>query len=232
MEIERLSFQPKDRILAVIAHPDDEVLGCFGTLANAVRAKAHVDVRVVDQGNQGRMHLSKSDAKSMGWNLFTPDENTDVNLLASERLLVQAIDGWMAEHKPSILIAHGDYRCDHHEHRAIGRASATSWHRYLQTSDDGCRLLRMHPLPAGLGFDPNVIVDIGPAIDAKCSALARMMKWQERWYLASDLNRMFASCLASHFGKHESIACAEVFDEERERSLFRGSESPKVPVKD
>ena len=44
------------RILVVAAHPDDEVLGCGGTIARHADAGDHVQVLIVSEGATSRLH--------------------------------------------------------------------------------------------------------------------------------------------------------------------------------
>lgn len=50
------------RILVVAAHPDDEVLGCGGTLAKAIAAGAHVAVHFLGEGISARFPIGQYDS--------------------------------------------------------------------------------------------------------------------------------------------------------------------------
>ena len=45
-----MNFSKGMRILVVAAHPDDEILGCGGTLAKAIAAGADVAVQFLGEG--------------------------------------------------------------------------------------------------------------------------------------------------------------------------------------
>lgn len=47
------------RILVIAAHPDDEVLGCGGTLAAAITAGAEVAVKFLGEGVSARFPLGE-----------------------------------------------------------------------------------------------------------------------------------------------------------------------------
>ena len=42
------------KIVVIAAHPDDEVLGCGGTIASAIRCGCHVHVLFVTDGSRGQ----------------------------------------------------------------------------------------------------------------------------------------------------------------------------------
>lgn len=56
-------FSPKNKILVLAAHPDDEVLGCGGTLIHAVRAKSKIKIVFLGEGVSARFAYGKEDSK-------------------------------------------------------------------------------------------------------------------------------------------------------------------------
>ena len=57
-----MHFNSKTRLLVVAAHPDDEVLGCGGTLAKAVSDGAEVAVVFLGEGISARFPVGKYDS--------------------------------------------------------------------------------------------------------------------------------------------------------------------------
>lgn len=57
-----LDLTERTRILVVAAHPDDEVLGCGGTLARAKSSGAHVAVLFLGEGVAGRFPFGQYDS--------------------------------------------------------------------------------------------------------------------------------------------------------------------------
>lgn len=57
-----MNITPDSRILVVAAHPDDEVLGCGGTLAKAVSVGADVSVLFLGEGVSARFPIGSYDS--------------------------------------------------------------------------------------------------------------------------------------------------------------------------
>lgn len=57
-------FNKNSRILAVVAHPDDETLGCGGTIIKAVEAGAHVAVIFLGEGISARFSSEEYQTKA------------------------------------------------------------------------------------------------------------------------------------------------------------------------
>lgn len=214
-----ICLNANDKILAVVGHPDDEILGCYGLLAKAVRAGAKVWICIVNHGKQARLPVSREQAALLGVEVFTSSV-FDAKNQTCDRELIQEIDGWIKDFEPTLIVTHGEFACDHQEHRAVGQATAICWDRFVQSTGGQCRLLRMCPIPTGLGFAVNAICDIGEVLNLKTRALDAMMQFDARWYLSSGLAECFASDLASRYANGSGAAFLEVFDEELERGVF------------
>jgi LmbE family N-acetylglucosaminyl deacetylase len=183
----RLDFH-QERVLAVVAHPDDAELLCAGTLARAKADGAAVAVCVMCRGDKGRPAGDVKDAaavrkremtaaaKVLGADLFRggiPDgELADVP--AQRRKLIQVY----RRYRPTLVLAHWmhDY---HPDHRAAGAlAEAVSW----MACSAGHRT-RRPPLakPPALwwmdtvnmaGFEPGFYVDVSEHVELKRRMLA------------------------------------------------------------
>lgn len=57
-----VDFNERTRVLVVAAHPDDEVLGCGGTLARAKASGANIAVLFLGEGVAGRFPLGQYDS--------------------------------------------------------------------------------------------------------------------------------------------------------------------------
>ena len=58
-----MEFDSKTRLLIVAAHPDDEVLGCGGTIVKAIEKGAHVGVLFLGEGVSARFPIGQYDSK-------------------------------------------------------------------------------------------------------------------------------------------------------------------------
>jgi LmbE family N-acetylglucosaminyl deacetylase len=132
----RLDFA-SERVMAVVAHPDDAELLCAGTLARAKFDGATIAVCVLCQGDKGqpaqrvrnlaaiRRREMAAAARLLGAHLFL-GEHKDGELADGVRER-RALMEMMRRFQPSLVLAHAaeDY---HPDHRAAGAlAEAATW---------------------------------------------------------------------------------------------------------
>lgn len=189
-----------ERILAIAAHPDDEVLGCGGTLAAAAARGAEVHVAFLADGVFSRSQSAEAHdelqrrraaarkaceiigARSVQFGDFPDNRMDSVPLLD----ITKAIEELISVHKPDTIYTHhaGDVNIDH---RCIHQALIPA-----------CRPQRGHPVktllffevasstewqPPGSGvpFQPNWFVDISATLDTKIAALDAYAEEMRPW---------------------------------------------------
>ena len=69
-------FSTDTRILVVAAHPDDEVLGCGGTIIKAVNCGAQVAVMFLGEGISARFPIGEYDSEE-----FNQETKKDLTVL-------------------------------------------------------------------------------------------------------------------------------------------------------
>ncbi len=190
-------------ILIIAAHPDDEVLGCGGSIAKWSRAGYKVHVLIMAEGvtsrDKSRIRAArkkellelKESAKNAGDILGVksirlldfPDNRMDsLDLLDVIKTIERVVD----KLKPEVLVSHhqGDLNIDH---RIVNKAVMTA-----------CRPKPLHPVKRILAFEvasstewqtsgytapfiPNWFEDISETLDEKIKALkaydSEMRKW-------------------------------------------------------
>ena len=128
-----------DSVLVVAAHPDDEVLGCGGTIAQHADAGDHVKVLIVAEGATSRQqqrdrHQASDELSALAQAapkaaailgakgvelLDLPDNRLD----SLDRLdLIKQIEERIARHQPQVVYVHhvGDVNIDHRRlHEAV-----------------------------------------------------------------------------------------------------------------
>jgi len=183
----RLSFKA-ERVLAVVAHPDDADLLCAGTLARAKADDAAVAICVLCQGDKGkssgtarnlatqrRKEMSAS-AELLGAELFTariPD-GTLTDDVPTRRILIEMF----RQFKPTLILAHAreDYHADHRAASAL--AEAASWfcasrgHRTKSPALPASPALWWMDTVDMSGFTPGFYVDISTHLSLKTQMLA------------------------------------------------------------
>lgn len=178
-------------ILILAAHPDDEVLGCGGTIAKLADKGAIIHVafladgvfsRAVEQEKmQEELRIRRAAAqkacdilsvKSVSFGNF-PDNRMDTVALLD---ITKVLENLISEHMPEVVFTHhaSDVNIDH---RRIHEAAVTA-----------CRPQRGHPVKTLLCFEvpsstewqlpgsapvftPNWFVDISDTLDRKFAAL-------------------------------------------------------------
>jgi LmbE family N-acetylglucosaminyl deacetylase len=226
----RFTFE-RDRVLAVMAHPDDAELLCAGTLARAkADGAAAVGICVMCTGDKGvaagetggddaaqrRRHEAASAAKLLGAELLwfgCPDgelfDTTD-----NRRRLIELY----RQFRPTLVLAHSaiDY---HPDHRAASQiAEAASWfcasrgHVTASPPLDAPPAVWWCDVVNAAGFQPAIYVDVSAHLDLKVQML-RCHNSQLRRGADADFAPLEALMRrqASTRGAEAQVAAAEGF---------------------
>ena len=216
-------------ILILCAHPDDEVLGCGGTIAKLVDQGAAVHVAFLADGvfsregdaaeQQEELRIRRAatqkacgilGVKSVSFGEF-PDNRMDTVALLD---IAKALEKLIAEYKPEVVFAHhaGDVNIDH---RRVHEAVVTA-----------CRPQRGHPVKTLLCFEvpsstewqlpgsapvfaPNWFVDISDTLERKLAALDAYATELRAW--PHPRSRQGVEHLARWRGATVGVDAAEAF---------------------
>ena len=216
-------------ILILCAHPDDEVLGCGGTIAKLADQGATVHVAFLADGvfsregdavvQQEELRIRRAAAqkacdilgvKSVSFGDF-PDNRMDTVALLD---ITKALENLIAEYKPEVVFTHhaGDVNIDH---RRMHDAAVTA-----------CRPQRGHPVKTLLCFEvpsstewqlpgsapvfaPNWFVDISDTLDRKFAALDAYAAELRDW--PHPRSRQGVDHLARWRGATVGVDAAEAF---------------------
>lgn len=220
-------------LLVVAAHPDDEVLGCAGTMAKAVRAGHEVSVLFFTDGvgargedvarrlRQGRRKAAEKALEHLGVARSTfldwPDNRLDTVPALD---LARAVEHEIARAKPRTILTHhhGDINVDH---RAVHEAVMTA--ARPQAGTDPVDVLCFEvasstewrsPQPS-TAFVPQVAVDITDHLERKIEALNCYADEIRVWPHARSLQAVVH--LARWRGASVGVAAAESFSVARAR---------------
>lgn len=180
------------KILVVAAHPDDEVLGCGGTIAQLAKNGHEIYVGIMGEGMTSRfpqreqadpailkkLHaVSRRVAKDLGVReisiLDLPDNRFDT---VSFLEIVKIVEDWIGKWKPEIIYTHhgGDLNIDH---RIVNRAVLTATR---PVPGQSVREIYAFEIPSSTEwafgsiepvFRPNCFVVIDATLDVKKQAL-------------------------------------------------------------
>jgi LmbE family N-acetylglucosaminyl deacetylase len=183
----RLDFA-NERVLAVVAHPDDAELLCAGTLARARADGAAIGICVLCQGDKGQpvppvanlglvRHAEMNAAAQLLGAVLYVGEYGDGELVDDYPSRLRLVELYR-QYRPTLVLAHSlhDYHADH---RAAGAlAEAASWfcasagHKTTSPPlESPPALWRMDTVNA-YGFMPDVFVDVTEYVELKQEMLA------------------------------------------------------------
>jgi len=219
----------KQIVLVVAAHPDDEVLGCGGTIAKMSDGGAAVCVAFLADGVISRkgdaaaqqIELSaRQDAARKACGILgvksvsfgeMPDNQLDTVPLLE---IAKTVENLIEEHQPELVLTHhaGDVNVDH---RRLHESVVTA-----------CRPQQGHPVKTILSFEipsstewqlpgggdafmPNWFVDISETFDRKLAALEVYSTELRAW--PHPRSRKGVECLAHWRGATVGVNAAEAF---------------------
>ncbi len=171
------------KVLVVAPHPDDETLGCGGTLLRHINDGDEVSWLIVTKITQAQgfssdrvtSRASEINQVAQMYN-FKSVHHADFDSMAldtySKKEMVETLSGLINQVKPEIIYL--PYRLDaHSDHEVVfdAVASCTKWFRYpyvkvvrayetLSETEFGLR-------PEDSGFRPNLFINISEFIDKK-----------------------------------------------------------------
>lgn len=223
----RLDFS-NERVLAVVAHPDDAELLCAGTLARARTDGATVGVCVIGQGDKGQPPDAVNDLAE----LRAREMAEAAAILGAELFRGEVPDGELADtptqreglveisrrFEPTLVLAHcpEDYHPDHRAASAL--ADAASW--FAASPGHRTASARLATSPAVwmmdtinmIGFAPGFFVDVSDHLDVKRRMLACHRSQLERACeagFASLEELMLRQCTVR--GAQADVVAAEAF---------------------
>ena len=182
-----------DSVLVVAAHPDDEVLGCGGTMARLANEGQEVRIAILaegmtsryeqrEQANQKELDQLHANAQQAADKIRAkelvlcklPDNRMDTVPLLE---VVKLVEDLIEKFKPAVIYTHhpGDLNVDHGVvHRAVLTATrpipgqlVREIYAFEVPSSTEWAFQRLEP-----SFRPSVFVDIASTLETKVSALA------------------------------------------------------------
>jgi methionyl-tRNA formyltransferase/LmbE family N-acetylglucosaminyl deacetylase len=223
----------RQRVLCVVAHPDDETLGVGGTLALHAEAGSQVTVLIMSEGEveklpgtprcATRRECALQAAEAMGVDEVVfhdfPDQRLDTVPFIE---LIKAVESALATFRPSVVYAHhgGDANTDH---QMVFKAVYAACRPMTPLGSLVQRFLTFEtpsstdqaPQVADYVFNPTTFVDVEPVWDKKLKAL--MCYPTEIIGGKHPRSLDYIEALARVRGGHSGYLLAEAFVSVRER---------------
>lgn len=219
----------KEKILVVAAHPDDEVLGCSGTIAKRIREGSSASTLILGEGvtsrdGERKREERKKDIEKLRKNarransiigikdiaLFDfPDNRFDTVALLD---IVKIVERTIKDVKPNVIFTH-HYNDLNIDHRVTFNAVMTACR---PSKGQLVRQIYSFDVPSSTDwnypstFNPNVFVDIRSTINKKIRAMS-CYKSEMRPFphpRSPEAIRTFGK----YWGTRVGLICAEAFE--------------------
>ena len=219
------------RILVIAAHPDDEVLGCGGTIARHADAGDQVQVLIVAEGatsrqqkrdrNQASDELSYLAQAAQRAGVILGASGVELLDLPDNRLdsldrldLIKQIEERIARHQPQVVYVHhaGDVNIDHRRlHEAVVTACRPTPGQPVRRllSFEVASSTEWQPPGSAPPFQPNWFVDISSQWPRKREALEAYASEMRPWPHARSIQAV--EHLARWRGSQVGVEAAEAF---------------------
>jgi LmbE family N-acetylglucosaminyl deacetylase len=219
-------------ILVIAAHPDDEILGCGGTMARHAQTGDEVHVAILAEGITSRGDQRKREARKadlsvlkriaqkandlLGVKSLVLHDFPDNRIDSLDRLdVIKAVESFIERVKPDILYTHhgGDLNVDHRRiHEAVVTACRPMPHNH------GVHTLLFFEVASStewqtpgsaIPFTPDWYVDISDTLELKLRSLQAYESEMRSWPHARSIAAL--EHLARWRGANIGVEAAEAF---------------------
>ncbi len=173
------------KILIVVAHPDDEVLGCFGTVARLIKEGYEAYTLILGEGKTSRDDIDENELKILKDEIKKANQTIGIKKVFTQNFpdnrfdsidlldIVKVIERVKNEIKPDIIFTH--YEKDLNiDHQITYKAVITSTRPMKGESVKeiySFEILSSTEWNYPLSFSPDTYFDIGKTIDLKLKAM-------------------------------------------------------------
>lgn len=178
------------KILIIVAHPDDEVLGCFGTVARLIKEGYEAYTLILGEGKTSRDEIRKVENKEKEIKVLNTEMQRANNTIGIKKVFVESfpdnrfdsvdlldiikvISKVKDEIKPDIIFTHyeHDLNIDHQiTYKAVITATRPMKEECVKEIYS-FEILSSTEWNYPLSFSPNTFFDISETLDLKISAM-------------------------------------------------------------
>jgi LmbE family N-acetylglucosaminyl deacetylase len=171
-------------VLVLLAHPDDEVLLCGGTIAALAEAGCDVHVVCFCACSRGRNDAFPRACERLGATGELLQSHSDSSMVLNADL-VAVTDDLIRHREPGCVITHTKSGRQNQDHAVLHEAVRLSAVR----SSAPAMLLAAEPPLSSTEFAPSAFVGIDRFFATKCEAMAPYREILERDYMADEYLR-------------------------------------------
>lgn len=218
------------RVLVIAAHPDDEILGCGGTIASHIHRGDLVDVAILGEGlsargNPGQYQLTPEKealekaaieanrilgVTSIHRHQFPDNRLDSVDLID----VAKVVEDLIKKVNPNVVYTHhyGDLNVDH---RMISQAVLTACRPMPGSNIETVLFFEIasstewQAQTAGFAFHPNWFTDISHTLEKKLKALSAYSSEMRPWPHARSIEAL--EHMARFRGSQVGLIAAEAF---------------------
>ena len=228
-----MQFNKKDKILIIAAHPDDEVLGCGGTISSLSQKGTHIQILFLSDGVSSRFDLNHSDKNKLYKEIEFRKKNSikALKLLGVDKKdiyfndlpccqldtipilsLIKIVEKHICDFKPSVIFTHSmnDVNIDHGVTFKVVQAATRPVNKDFLKTILLFEVLSSTEWNFKKSFRANCFYDISNTINKKIAA----MKLYKKEYKISPHPRSsnIIKALATYRGAQVGLNFAEAFD--------------------
>ena len=217
-------------ILVIAAHPDDEVLGCGGSILNWSKSGNNVNILIIAEGITSRDEKRNRGSKSVELSNLNDSAKKAGELLGAQSVdlldfpdnrmdsldlldVIKIIEKYIKKYDPQMIVTHhsGDLNIDH---QIISKAVITACRPQPQSN---VKTIITFEVPSSTEwqspnnnpFNPNWYVDISNEISFKLKALKIYNSEMREWPHARSIEAV--KSLAKWRGSNIGVKSAEAF---------------------
>jgi len=216
-------------VLVLAAHPDDEVLGCGGTIARLAKEGSQVYIAILGEGVTSRYNKREDADKKLIEKLHSQSRKVGRHLAVKDVLqlnfpdnrfdtvplldIIKEVEKLIKELKPAVIYTHhsGDLNIDHQiTHRTVLTAArpvkdcpVTEIYAFEIPSSTDWAFQQFEP------FRPNVFIDIKETLEKKTQAMQLYESEVQKFPHPRSVEALVAR--ARYWGSIAGLEAAEAF---------------------
>lgn len=196
------------RMMVIMAHPDDVELSCYGLIRKMVSNGTICTVIIVTNGENGILNFVEDDKST----LRKEETRSAISDLVNDIVWLEMKDGsvkldseligcihkLLSKYCPQLIVTHfpDDLGVEHQDHNVIGKATINAAFKYA--TDLNYLLLSEPTFSRFTNFKPNCFVEISNEFESKINSLKKHCSQKNKFYMSSFFQNMRAAAITPY----------------------------------